>query len=63
MDGEMKVILGTGLFFLGLLMLYIFSWNSINNRVDNAKTKSELREACAGISIQNAPVRCLELGK
>jgi len=58
-----KIALVTLAVMVGLIALAFVSWTQINDRVNNAKTKEELRIACSGLSIQSAPVRCLDLNR
>lgn len=46
---------------IGILALGFYVWASANVQVNNARTPEELRVACSGFTIQNAPVRCLEV--
>lgn len=49
--------------FVAFMVLAVFSHTNLYNKVNQARTVEELRVACSGVSIQYAPVRCLELGK
>ena len=44
-----------------LIVLYFYAWSEVNNAADSARTSDELRVACLGLSVQVAPVRCLEM--
>ena len=59
-----KLLLGTVFIVLiGLVVLIIWVYASAFNAVYDAKTPQELRQACSGFSIKNAPIECLQLTK
>lgn len=45
----------------GIFALFFIASMNVFGRVNNATTREELQKACSNLSIQSAPVRCLEL--